>query len=93
MSELKESKEQFCFVRDDSAHWYLLPLRFKEDFNKFKEEENEEMMEKFSGYLLGSIITICINRSIAHERNKKKLRRKPCNRNKYYKNEFILSKK
>ncbi len=57
MSELKESKEQFCFVRDDSAHWYLLPLRFKEDFNKFKEEENEEMMEKFSGYLLGSSIT------------------------------------
>ena len=53
MSELKESKEQFCFIQDSDCHWFLLPVKFKDDFSKFNEEEDWESMEKFSGYSLG----------------------------------------
>jgi len=51
-------------VRDDSSHWYVIPLEMKEEFFKLQEklrsddypnryDDEDEFIEKFSKYMTG----------------------------------------
>lgn len=47
-----ESK-QFCFIQDSDCHWFLLPVEYKDEFETLNEQEDWEVMEKFSQYRTG----------------------------------------
>lgn len=52
-----ESQEQYCFVQDESCHWFLLPSKYKEKFQELDEKGDWEGMEQFSDYRTGGGIS------------------------------------
>jgi hypothetical protein len=44
---------RWAFAKDDDGHWFLIPAKWRDEFNQLLESDVDKFNDKFSSYATG----------------------------------------